>query len=73
MEVDGDKGTTGLEEVGGRSDGVVDGKMVSEGKVCGSGRRIGMAGGWRDMGRLEKRKHMFIKSNMTGDVETLRR
>ena len=32
MEADGDKGTTGLEEVGGGADGVVDGKMVSEGR-----------------------------------------
>jgi hypothetical protein len=34
---------------------------------------MGMAGGWKEMGRLEKQKHVFIKSNMTGDVEMLRR
>jgi len=39
--------------------------------VCDSGRWMGMAGGWREMGRLEKRKHVFIKSNMTGDVEAI--
>jgi hypothetical protein len=32
MEADGDKGTTGLKDVGGVVDGVVDRKMVSEGR-----------------------------------------
>jgi hypothetical protein len=32
---------------------------------------MGMAGGWREMGKLEKWKHLFIKSKMTGDVETI--
>jgi hypothetical protein len=40
MEVDGDKGTTRLEDVGGRADGMVDGKMVSE-ERC-----VTMVGGW---------------------------
>ena len=40
--------------------------------MCDSGRQIGMAGGWRDMGRLEKRKHVFLKLNIAGDVEMLR-
>jgi len=40
MEVDGDKGTTRLEDVGGRVDGMVDGKMVSE-ERC-----VTMVGGW---------------------------
>jgi hypothetical protein len=33
---------------------------------------MGMAVGWREMGKLEKWKHVFIKSKVTGDVETLR-
>jgi hypothetical protein len=40
MEVDGDKRTTGLEKVGGGSDGVVDGKIVSEGRC------VIVVGGW---------------------------
>jgi hypothetical protein len=40
MEVDGDKETTGLEDVGGRADGVVDGKIVSE-ERC-----VTVVGGW---------------------------
>jgi hypothetical protein len=32
MEADGDKGTMGLKDVGGVVDGVVDRKMVSEGR-----------------------------------------
>jgi len=38
--VDGHKRTTGLEKVGGGSDGVVDGKMVSEGRC------VTVVGGW---------------------------
>ena len=41
--------------------------------MCDSGRRMGIAGGYKDMGRLKKRKHLFIKSNMTGDIDTLTR
>ena len=51
MEVDGDKGTTGLEEAGGGSDGVVDGKMVSEGRcVIVVGGQVWLVGGeiWAD-------------------------
>jgi len=40
MEADGDKGTSGLKEIGGGADGVVDGKMVSEGRC------VTVVGGW---------------------------
>jgi len=44
MEVDSDKETTGLEDVGGRADGVVDGKMVSEERCVTV---VGLVGGGR--------------------------
>jgi hypothetical protein len=40
MEVDGNKGIVGREEVGGGADGVVDRKMVSEGRC------VTAVGGW---------------------------
>jgi hypothetical protein len=43
------------------------------GEVGDSGKRMGMAGGCKNIGRLQKQKELFMKLNTTRDVDTIRR
>jgi hypothetical protein len=70
MKADGGKG---LEGESGVADGVVVENNGEGGEVGDSGKRMGMAGGCKNIGRLQKQKELFMKLNTTRDVDTIRR